>query len=505
MVYYRIFMYLPLFLKKQSLILISALLLLSFSFLLHPQVASASGNFTLIEQPNSSNVNGWCWIEASADALDLIALECGSNYIYISHDGGVNWDRAEDPGAGSWKSVEISDDGNIMVAARNTYPSIYLSTDSGETWDVQSNSPQSPYYLGITADASKMAVTGFEESQHRLYVSLNQGVDWARAEMPTDAVASSTRFAITYSDDGSLLVVADYSINGVTLGGYIYLSTDDGQTWATSTGAGRRKWYALASSEDGSKLAAIEDHGYVYLSDDSGVTWATSTELGQRSWLSIDVSDDGNKIAACQYPEDDYDNEYVFTSIDGGSSWVAEDDPGEIGCGSVALSSDGSRLVAVDEGYKFDYDHAFIYTTPITLEEEEEEEVAPPEPERRRRSSRRRVTQTSQTTDTVTTAFVNNSTTNITSPSVSENSLTNSVARDLTVGISGQDVVTLQGLLIEKGFLKMPLGVAEGYFGNLTKAALAQYQRAHGIAPAVGYFGTITRAFVKANEGIDVR
>jgi len=34
------------------------------------------------------------------------------------------------------------------------------------------------------------------------------------------------------------------------------------------------------------------------------------------------------------------------------------------------------------------------------------------------------------------------------------------------------------------------------YFGSLTKAALAKYQAAKGISPAVGYFGPITRAYV---------
>ena len=44
----------------------------------------------------------------------------------------------------------------------------------------------------------------------------------------------------------------------------------------------------------------------------------------------------------------------------------------------------------------------------------------------------------------------------------------------------------------------MPAGVAYGYFGNLTKSAVAAYQTSVGITPAVGYFGPITRAKVNA-------
>ena len=69
---------------------------------------------------------------------------------------------------------------------------------------------------------------------------------------------------------------------------------------------------------------------------------------------------------------------------------------------------------------------------------------------------------------------------------------------DLTVGSTGAEVTALQQWLVSKGFLTMPAGVAMGYFGNLTKSAVAAYQASAGISPAVGYFGPITRAKVNA-------
>lgn len=38
---------------------------------------------------------------------------------------------------------------------------------------------------------------------------------------------------------------------------------------------------------------------------------------------------------------------------------------------------------------------------------------------------------------------------------------------------------------------------ATGYFGGVTRDALAEFQRIHGIEPAVGYYGPVTRSFVK--------
>jgi hypothetical protein len=69
---------------------------------------------------------------------------------------------------------------------------------------------------------------------------------------------------------------------------------------------------------------------------------------------------------------------------------------------------------------------------------------------------------------------------------------------DLTIGSKGADVTALQTWLVGKGFLTMPAGVAMGYFGSLTQAAVAKYQVSAGITPAVGYFGPKTRAAVNA-------
>ncbi len=71
--------------------------------------------------------------------------------------------------------------------------------------------------------------------------------------------------------------------------------------------------------------------------------------------------------------------------------------------------------------------------------------------------------------------------------------------RDLMKGSKGEDVVRLQKFLNQEGFLVAVSGPGSkgnetDYFGELTRKALASWQRAHGIAPSEGYFGPITRA-----------
>lgn len=63
--------------------------------------------------------------------------------------------------------------------------------------------------------------------------------------------------------------------------------------------------------------------------------------------------------------------------------------------------------------------------------------------------------------------------------------------RDLTVGLRGDDVTALQAALIASGDLAIT--APTGYFGDLTKAAVAKWQARNGV-PATGYFGPLSRA-----------
>ncbi len=79
-------------------------------------------------------------------------------------------------------------------------------------------------------------------------------------------------------------------------------------------------------------------------------------------------------------------------------------------------------------------------------------------------------------------------------------------ARSLTVGSTGTDVKELQKFLNSKGHTVASSGPGSAgsestYFGPATRAALAKYQAANGISPAVGYFGPVTMKSVNAMTG----
>ena len=75
------------------------------------------------------------------------------------------------------------------------------------------------------------------------------------------------------------------------------------------------------------------------------------------------------------------------------------------------------------------------------------------------------------------------------------------VTKDLKLGMTNKDVKTLQLFLIDqdKGPIakKLKKNGTTNYFGNLTKSALAEWQKASHVTPASGYFGGVTRGKIK--------
>lgn len=118
-----------------------------------------------------------------------------------------------------------------------------------------------------------------------------------------------------------------------------------------------RNWWFVASSSSGNKLAAVANNfltapgapklGSIYTSANAGASWTEQVAPGNRAWASIASSADGSKLAAVSS-----DLSAIWTSADSGNSWQAQPGSGGRFWVSVTLSSDGSRMaaVALEEG-----------------------------------------------------------------------------------------------------------------------------------------------------------
>ena len=69
---------------------------------------------------------------------------------------------------------------------------------------------------------------------------------------------------------------------------------------------------------------------------------------------------------------------------------------------------------------------------------------------------------------------------------------TKNFTRDLSFGISGDDVKYLQEILIQESLLSA--GLNSGYFGQLTQRAVIEFQKKYGVSPALGFVGPKTKS-----------
>ncbi len=144
------------------------------------------------------------------------------------------------------------------------------------------------------------------------------------------------------SADGSKLVAA-------TIGGGIYTSTNFGNTWISSS-APLINWFGVASSADGTRMAAAAStlggsEGGIYTSTDGGATWNPSA-VASLNWVSLACSADGGILAATTGSGD-----AVYLSRDFGSSWRTNFFPTPVlDRYSVGLSASGNQLAAGSDG-----------------------------------------------------------------------------------------------------------------------------------------------------------
>ena len=236
----------------------------------------------------------WAAVASSADGTKLVAVVSGGQ-IYTSTDSGVAWVARESNRA--WRSVASSADGSKLVAAVGD-GQIYVSTDSGASWTARESS-RDWKSVASSADGSKL-VAGYSafvlgpppipipQTTGRLAVSTDGGVTWTLrgSDGVWNVIASS-------ADGTKLAAVFASSVMFPNLS-KIRTSTDGGVTWIERGGFG--DWKSVAASADGTRLVAVASGGRIYTSTDSGATW-TARET-DRNWSSVASSADGTKLVA---------------------------------------------------------------------------------------------------------------------------------------------------------------------------------------------------------------
>jgi photosystem II stability/assembly factor-like uncharacterized protein len=163
-----------------------------------------------------------------------------------------------------------------------------------------------------------------------IYTSTNSGATWTSHSVIDYVYWSS----VASSADGTKLAAATFDQ------GRIYVSTNSGSTW-NNAGAPSQKWNAVASSADGTRLVAAAYNDGIYTN--TGAGW---NECGApiAPWYSVASSSDGTKLVAGGQGGP------IFVSTDSGATWTSNSVPGYVPGYvfwiSIASSADGTRLIA---------------------------------------------------------------------------------------------------------------------------------------------------------------
>lgn len=229
---------------------------------------------------------------------------------------------------------------------------------SAQTWTRCSGFPQVWRYSAASADGTK----GWGVLTNNLVLySTNSGIDWA--VLSTRPTLYFFLNSIACSADGTNIILAGGKYNGSHM---IYTSTNFGATWV-SNNVPEANWTTVASSADGTKLAAASAGGGVYFTTNSGGDWTKADISPTAYWISVTCSADGSLFAAAAT------NGLICVSTNCGSTWVTNgsinSNPSQVAqksgsfvtpkanaylantnWQSVACSADKTRLAAVVKG-----------------------------------------------------------------------------------------------------------------------------------------------------------
>ena len=332
-------------------------------------ITSTNSGETWMEQADSGALN-WTSIASSADGSKLAAVVRGG-FIYTSTNCGVDWTERETER--NWASITSSDDGSRLAAVVDG-GQIYISTDCGETWTAHESS-RDWTSIASSADGGKLAGAVY---RGRIYTSAGL-VPLITYTAPADGPASFTfqvedsgatnnldpsPNTITFLVEPNTPPVGTDKTNTIYAGETFYFSPED---WGFTDSDSPPNAFArvkLTTLPDGGTLKvegvdAMAGQFVSMLRGPAGEDW-DDADVNYRSWRSVASSADGTKLAAVE--DGRGSGGYIYTSTNCGVTWTRQEVAGNNHTWrSIASSADGSKLAAVEDGYGNDGN---IYTPP---------------------------------------------------------------------------------------------------------------------------------------------
>lgn len=207
------------------------------------------------------------------------------------------------------------------------------------SWTEQTSAPSQRYATINIDDTGDVAISTrwtATDGAEGPYVSLNKGSTWSRKVSGMTFGASSVTNSPCLARSTPSIMYAP-----VTSSGYLYKSTDSGDTWTELTSAGARSWNSISCDSTGSNVVASAASTNLYKSTDGGSNWSVLSNSGAyTNWEQTFISEDGTVIAGIVFGTN------VVVSTDGGATFTSNTSYGGKPWRGLSGSSDGSVLFA---------------------------------------------------------------------------------------------------------------------------------------------------------------
>jgi hypothetical protein len=284
-------------------------------------------DFTISPEDATTKSVNWSIENSEIAAINtngnLIGVSYGETTITVTTDDGGYTDTclvnvtefhtlSFDPngGTGTMESIDVAQ-GQTITLPENTFES--NSIDHGFKGWAESITGNVAYN-----DQAEFTMGDSDATVYAIWNNL-----WIKQTEPGEKNWSG----ISLSGDGSTIAACVY-------GGYIFVSTNSGETWTECEST--RNWSNISVSANGSVIAACVNLGHIYISTNSGATWYDYENT--KNWTGIDLSADGSIIAVCA------ENDFIYVSTDTGTSWNSRASSKH--WTDISMSADGSLIAA---------------------------------------------------------------------------------------------------------------------------------------------------------------
>ncbi|MGD1086324.1 MAG: choice-of-anchor Q domain-containing protein, partial [Verrucomicrobiota bacterium] len=285
----------------------------------------------------------WSALVLSGDGHELAATRGG--VVYVSTNLGATFT----PTTGTGSVFATSSDGSVILAVSGS--NTYASLDRGSTW-TSNSAPAAFSHFAASSTAQKLVAT---DGSFNVYTSTNFGATWRQGIVPY-----SPTYGLASSADGSRLYGAGDNGSGETYVGWVYGSTNSGNTWASvSQFGGMVGFGAIACSADGSIIAAGGEA--MVISINGGASWSGNDSLMYVG--SISSSGDGHTLITEPYG-------VILVSPDTGTNWFSA---------NISRFSSGVAVMTSQDGSTFTVFNGAIYLSQPFLTGSLQVNLAPPQ------------------------------------------------------------------------------------------------------------------------------